>query len=398
MKSTFFLFVSLTICISLPAEAQTITVLHSFPRDCPWGDLTLSSDGSTLYGMTCNGGENLWGTTFSIPTSGGSATTLLNFNGNNGFCPCGNLTLSGSILYGMTFAGGANDKGNIFSIPASGGSLTTLFNFDGTHGSHTYGSLTLGDSTLYGMTFEGGSKNKGTIFSIPTSGGTPTTLFNFDGTHGSQPFGNNLTLSGSTLYGMTTWGGTSNLGTIFSIPTTGGTPTMLYNFDGMQGDCPSGSLTISGSTLYGMTHYGGTNGMGVIFSIPMSGGTPTTLFNFDKLHGSYPLGSLTLSSDGSTLFGMSGAGGTNDMGTIFSISVGGGTPTTLFNFDQTNGSYPNGSLTLSADCSTLFGMTLRGGDYDAGVVFALSIPEPSTFVLLSIAVISSIAFILRRAA
>jgi uncharacterized repeat protein (TIGR03803 family) len=72
--------------------------------------------------------------------------------------------------------------------------------------------------------------------------------------------------------------------------------------------------------------------------------------------------------------------------------VGGGTPTTLFDFDQANGSYPSGSLTLSSDGSTLFGMTLRGGDYDAGVVFALSIPEPSTFVLLSMGAIGLLAY------
>jgi len=29
--------------------------------------------------------------------------------------------------------------------------------------------------------------NYGTIFSIPTIGGTPTILFNFDGTHGRGP-------------------------------------------------------------------------------------------------------------------------------------------------------------------------------------------------------------------
>ena len=82
---------------------------------------------------------------------------------------------------------------------------------------------------------------------------TPTVLFNFDGTHGQNPAAS-LTLSGSTLYGMTTAGGANGYGTIFSVPVTGGTPTTLFSFDGTHGELPNGHLTLSGSTLYGMTH------------------------------------------------------------------------------------------------------------------------------------------------
>ena len=84
---------------------------------------------------------------------------------------------------------------------------------------------------------------------------------------------------------MTTEGGTNNYGTIFSEPVDGGTPTALYNFDNTHGSYPYGSLTLSGSTLYGMTCGGGTNGYGTIFSEPVGGGTPTVLYNFDATHG-----------------------------------------------------------------------------------------------------------------
>ena len=52
---------------------------------------------------------------------------------------------------------------------------------------HPYGSLTLSGSTLYGMTTYGGANNDGTIFSIPVTGGTPTTLLSFNGTDGEAP-------------------------------------------------------------------------------------------------------------------------------------------------------------------------------------------------------------------
>src|SRR5262249_31565107 len=144
-----------------------------------------------------------------------------------------------------------------------------------------------------------------------------------------------LVPGGFALYGMTSFGGANGDGVIFLVPVAGGSAITLFSFDGAaHGASPSGnSLILSGSTLYGMTEFGGAHGEGVIFSIPVGGGTPTTLFDFDNTHGAFPRGDLTLSKDGSTLYGMAGHGGANNDGVIFSIPVTGGTPTTLFSFD-----------------------------------------------------------------
>ena len=331
----------------------------------------------------------------AIPVSISQAqtlTTLFNFDGTHGANPYGDLILSGSTLYGMTWYGGnmtlsgGYGDGTVFSIPVGGGTPTTLFNFDGTHGDQPFGSLILSGSTLYGMTAGGGNMTlsggygDGTVFSIPVGGSTPTTLFNFDGTHGANPEGS-LILSGSTLYGMTKFGDTNNAGTVFSIPVGGGTPTTLFDFDGIHGRYPDGSLTLSGSTLYGMTVGGGNMtlnggyGDGTIFSIPVGGGTPTTLFNFDGTHGASPSGSLILS--GSTVYGMTSNGGNmslnngNGDGAVFSLPVGGGTATTLFSFDGTHGANPYGSLIISG--STLYGMTESGGTNGDGTVFSIPV-------------------------
>ena len=136
----------------------------------------------------------------------------------------------------------------------------------------------------------------------------------------------------------------------------GQTLTTLYSFTGgTDGAYPydAGSLLLSGSTIYGSTTAGGANGDGTVFSIPVTGGAPTTLFSFDGTHGADPYGSLILS--GSTIYGITTAGGANSDGTVFSIPVTGGTPTTLFSFDGTHGADPYGSLILSG--STLYGTT-----------------------------------------
>ena len=68
---------------------------------------------------------------------------------------------------------------------------------------------------------------------------------------GQNPLGN-LTLSGSTFYGMTYNGGTNNDGVIFQISTNGTGYTILHQFGSTpsDGQNPAGDLTLSGSTLY----------------------------------------------------------------------------------------------------------------------------------------------------
>lgn len=370
------------------ARAATFTTLFSFDGTphgrTPYGGLTLS--GSTLYGMTNIGGMDQSayggmgdGAIFSEPVTGGTPTMLFDFDLTHGVRPWyGNLALGGSTLYGMTPEGGANNDGVIFSEPVGGGTPTILFSFDSTHGSNPFGGLVLSGSTLYGMTLSGGANGQGTIFSEPVTGGTPTVLYSLDWEHGTSPNGTCLTLSGSTLYGMTAYGGANNYGTIFSEPVSGGTPSVLFNFDGNHGSSPIGSLTLSGSTLYGMTWSGGIHGLGTIFSEPVTGGTPSVLYDFDGSLGSGPEGSLTLS--GSVLYGMTVTGGTYGGGTIFSEPITGGTPTVIYNFDGPHGANPFGDLTL--DDSTLYGMTALGGAHGYGTVFSVTVPEPSTFILL----------------
>jgi uncharacterized repeat protein (TIGR03803 family) len=91
---------------------------------------------------------------------------------------------------------------------------------------------------------------------------------------------------------------------------------------------------------------------------------------------------------------MTYAGGANGDGTIFSVPVTGGTPTTLLSFNGTNGKNPSGDLTLVG--STLYGTTYGGGAFGDGTVFALATPEPSSVVLLGLGAIGLGATSLRR--
>ncbi len=110
-----------------------------------------------------------------------------------------------------------------------------------------------------------------------------------------------------------------------------------------------------------------------------NGGTYTTLFSFNESNGAYPYGSLVVS--GNTLYGMTSSGGANGDGTIFSISNSGSAFTIMHNFSggTADGNQPYGDLTLLS--GSLFGMTKQGGANNKGVLFSINL-DGSGFTLL----------------
>jgi uncharacterized repeat protein (TIGR03803 family) len=334
----------------------------------PFGSLILS--GSIFYGMTGSGGTNDMGTIFKVNTDGSVPEVLLSFDGSNGYSPSGSPILSGGVLYGMTVGDNLNNRGTIFKINIDGSGHETILEFDGiTNGANPSGDLIISGGTLYGMTSAGGTNEKGTIFKINTDGSGYETILDFDGiTNGSTPV-DNLILSGGTLYGTTSGDGAYGLGTIFKINTDGSGYETILDFDGVtNGGNPQGSLILSGNTLYGTTAGGFGNNLGTIFKINTDGSGYETILDFDGVaNGSYPVDNLILS--GSTLYGMTTYdNGVIDLGTIFKINTDKTGYETIFSFNGLNsGSNPYGGLILSEN--TLYGMTHYGGTNNKGTIF-----------------------------
>ena len=72
--------------------------------------------------------------------------------------------------------------------------------------------------------------------------------------------------------------------------------TILDPFDPANGANPSGSLTLSGTTLYGVTNMGGDNDKGTIFKFDTEKNVKTVLHSLSggTNEGAYPSGTLTL--------------------------------------------------------------------------------------------------------
>ena len=254
--------------------------------------------------------------------------------------------------------------------------FTTLFYFNGTSGTGGTSLIQGSDGNFYGTTGTGGTSKAcasgcGTIFKV-TASGTLTTLHSFEQTDGENPVGL-VEASDGNFYGATSAGGTNSHGTIFKI-TPSGALTTLHRFVGTDGSNPSttfvGLLQASDGNLYGVTSEGGANnsctsGCGTIFKITLAGAL-TTLFSFDESNGSSPNG-LFQGADGN-FYGTTSAGGTNGDGTIFEFTLAGAL-TTLHRFVGTDGSSPTG-LVQGAD-GNLYGVG-GGGAYGDGTVFKIT--------------------------
>jgi uncharacterized repeat protein (TIGR03803 family) len=246
-------------------------------------------------------------------------------------------------------------------------------------GSDPFG-LILSGSTLYGSTEydTSGTGGGGIIFSLPVTGGAPTVL----GQVNNAGILAGMTLADNTLYGIALPYSTflEQEGIIFSLPVTGGTPTTLASLNGVNESPPPSGLIVSGDTLYGTTWGGGTNGYGEVFSVPITGGTPTILASFNNTNGSAPLGSLVADVNGN-LYGTTYGGGTYGEGTVFSLPMTGGVINVLTSFNGTNGAAANGDLILSGN--TLYGTTTDGGANDYGEIFSVPITGGAPTIVAS---------------
>jgi uncharacterized repeat protein (TIGR03803 family) len=271
---------------SIDTSGSNLALLHTFPTGMddgtlPPGPLVLVD--STLYGVTEQGGTDNLGTIFKINTDSTGYAILHSFASgtSDGHLPIAGLTLAGSTLYGTTAQGGTsgNNAGTLFKIDLTGTGYMLLHSFTGIHGDgdnpeHT---LTLFASTLYGVTNQGGTAGTGTIFKIDASGTGYGVLYSFEGSTGNDGHPSSaLTAFEDHLIGSTDPMDANIPGLVYSVGLNGSGFGTLYRFNGptTEGREPGADLAVIGSTMYGVTGFGGT-GRGVIYALALP--TPTIL-------------------------------------------------------------------------------------------------------------------------
>jgi uncharacterized repeat protein (TIGR03803 family) len=338
-RGTIFRFDTLT---------RTHAVRHHFDSynrgQKPYGNLTASSNGK-FYGLTREGGAFNLGTLFEYDPFTGDYVKWHDFDGAaTGAHPHGELTEAGNgKLYGLTYDGGTANDGVLFEFDPSNGSFSKKHDFTGTAGRKPFGSLLLASNAkLYGMTWQGGTNNWGVLFEYDLTTYSAKVYFN-NSSQGRNPEGSLIQASDGNLYGLARYGGTSDQGTLFEYNIATATLTSKFSFGSIssKGQQPTGDLIqANDGKLYGMTTVGGSSGMGTIFSFELPGLTHSVLHNFNgTATGSFPYGSLLESSDGK-IYGLTREGGANNLGVLFSLGIGSKSFTKKLDLDASSGSKP----------------------------------------------------------
>ncbi len=165
------------------------------------------------------------------------------------------------------------------------------------------------------------------------------------------------------------------------------TESTLYTFTEQTSFWPQGSLIEDASgNLFGTTRAGGTYGVGTVFELSppaVSGGawTLTTLYNFVPYGGGgyVPISDLVRDQAGAfygTFF--SGGDPVCNCGGVYKLTpptVQGGawSEKALYTFKgQADGRLPATAALALTKLGTLYGVTLRGGTWDSGVIYQLT--------------------------
>ena len=390
------LFCALATVAVPPAQAQTLTVLHSFTGgqdgEYPATGLTLDRGGN-LYGTALRGGPANAGALFRIShrRSGWVFDPLYIFNGQDGALPYSPLLFGpGGALYGTTQYGGQNQDGTVFALrpPATVCEAsyclwmeTVLYNFTGREDSFAPQGHLIFDraGNLYGTAAgfqlvgsgppDGG--DYGSVWELIHSGGawTINVLHGFNGSDGEGPMGG-VTFDGAgNLYGTNSLGGEFEFGNIFELsPIPGGwSESTLYSFNSEVLN-EAGLIADSAGNFYGATY-----SFGYVYELTPSGGGWNYNLIYHLPNNEGPVSDLTLDSPGN-LYGSVPASGLHNYGYIFKLTKSNGSWIFTDLYDFTGGSDgcdPAGSVVLDVN-GNIYGTASDCGTNNFGTVWELT--------------------------
>ena len=272
------------------------SVLHAFPRvdtanvnqggSAPRAGLFQVHDASgwgKFFGTTSSGGSDGQGTVFSV-TSAGDLVTLHDFlQTPDGQFPLTGLTQGADgALYGTTLFGGAQGAGTVYRLVTDAKSSTGFtylqsVSLDSDNKGPLDSLIQASDGKLYGTASAGGGGGLGSVFRVDADSASPTgfsatQIFTFTDqvTQGSDLSAGLTQGTDGDFYGITTQGGSSNVGTIYRLnvvpPKKAPAPTITsviyhhYDSDGSTNVSVTGTGIAHGATLTISDFFGGTGG------------------------------------------------------------------------------------------------------------------------------------------
>jgi uncharacterized repeat protein (TIGR03803 family) len=392
------------------ALGGALEYVHEFVsnRDGIFPQGGLSSDGTWLYGVTRGSTQFITsGGLYAYNPALDAFRIVHEFDQGLalGIFPVGVPIVVDGTIFGATERGGVNNGGVIYAIESNGANYRVLHEFDafkGPQGSNPLGGLTFYDDRLFGTTNRGGETGGGILYSLRTDGSDFQILHHFNGqtglSDGRAPVNPPIVVD-RRLIGTTAGGGQfgQGQGVVYSVNPDGSDFRLLHEFAGIAGGdgaSAGGGLTHVGDRLYGTTSVGGATclavGCGTIYTIKPDGSEYALLHDFSYLDGYQASHGVAFQAN--RLYGVTYAGGPTDGGVAFSLNLDGSDFRVLHAFlEAPEGDTPAGPLVPFGN--GLFGATISGGADDAGTIFAIAVPEPSS---LFIAITAFLAVVVLR--
>lgn len=286
---------------SLNTNGTDYSVLNNFNvtnGKSPYTGLILS--GSILYGTAIAGGSGISnkGAIFQINTDGSDFGVVKGFTTNDGVLLMSEVTMSanGSQLYGTTHEGGISNRGTIYSIGTNGSGFTTIKSFSEGDGARPRNGLVLSGDTLFGTTEGDFDISSSLVYRVNTDGSGYAVIKRFSevddvtGTNydGSYLWPGGLAIWKGVLYGTAREGGFYGNGVVFKVNPDGTGFAVLKHFAAFPnqssevnvgGAYPLSELTVADGVLYGTTLNGGVYGNGTIYSVTIPPTPPLRMSN-----------------------------------------------------------------------------------------------------------------------
>ncbi len=346
--------------LSPNGSGWTYSVVYAFTGGAdgatPYSTPAIDSRGSLYVTTSAGGGTANAGTLVQLTPNGNGMWTLTILHtfgsGTDGADPRAGVTIRGNVLYGTTTSGGTESTCGAFGdtpcgtvyqmvpITATHWVERVIYNFTGqSDGSAPLGGVIFDAAGyLYGTTSQGGSGG-GAVYrlapgSSPLGGWQEETLHAFTGGgDGGYSYSKLAFDSAGNMYGTTSAGGSSGLGTVFQLQPAGGGWTFgtLHSFtDTPDAAVPEAGVLVQGNTLYGTSYNGGTSltcgpfgdtPCGTVYQLVNNDGTWTESVTYSFTgapDAAQPSADLYADQTGN-LYGTGLYGGTAQYGAVFKV-------------------------------------------------------------------------------
>jgi uncharacterized repeat protein (TIGR03803 family) len=230
----------------------------------PHGSLLQALNGM-LYGTTFIGGAYHLGVIFKIDPETNNYTKLIDFERESGGAkPNGGVVQADNLkLYGLTSEGGLYNKGVLYELDINTETFTKLVDFDGDNGENPDGDLIKAlNGKLYGVTPAGGIHGDGVLFEFDPEAGVYEKLIDFQEVQsGKEPVSNALVAaSNGVIYGTTLLGGLYDKGILFKYdPASGSFEKGIDYQETGTGRVPTNLIQGSDNRLYSHEEPGSIN-------------------------------------------------------------------------------------------------------------------------------------------